>query len=587
MKHTLLLLLSMASALFAVEVPLLKYRLAMEVPDECATAQTWGYRFDWRGSESHLLTIRDAGSEYRVKLTFYVLAEAAGADFTAKAEGRLQELFSGRVGETGAVDGRVVYAFVKDGTVPAEPKSPFAAAFIRTQEGLMLKAEFVFEKEAPEHIQACRDVVLGVIRSFKDGPRAENVQARTAHLELRGWGFKYLSVDLPEGYAAVSTRAERESVHLVRIPQDGARGCSIGIGLMALGGGDRKRPRMVYEEAAPEFSRRAGTLAGEPVEWMVADWSRSRRLARPGWTAEGALPLKDEEEAALHVIIEAPDEASFHEAMEMMAGARWSTGRSTNFPDGLPEGASPFDPPHGAAWIGDPAALARVLEQGADVNTAGMHGEMPLHAAAKAGDTACMELLLEHGASPTARDASGRMPLAFAAGSGNVEAARLLLEHGAEVDAADWRGRTALYFAASEGKVDMIEFLLEQGADVSTRDSDLWTPLHAAVLFGRNEAARCLLEHGADANAKACDLFHYHPEFDTPLGIAVDKAYAPMVRLLLQYGANPDVPAMDGTPLIRHAEKELSHADSAETADALRTILQLLQTANHPPAQKQ
>jgi hypothetical protein len=87
--------------------------------------------------------------------------------------------------------------------------------------------------------------------------------------------------------------------------------------------------------------------------------------------------------------------------------------------------------------------------------------------------------------------------------------------------------------AAQHGDTDTIRKLLEMGTPVDVRNNtspSKVTALQVAVLNKQTEAAKLLLERGADPNRTAYEA--------SPLMWAVDASNVPLVRLLLQHGAN-------------------------------------------------
>jgi hypothetical protein len=101
---------------------------------------------------------------------------------------------------------------------------------------------------------------------------------------------------------------------------------------------------------------------------------------------------------------------------------------------------------HAAAQTGTYTAFARLVAEGADVNTRSESGETALMLAAARGRLEFMGLLIERGADANAATDAGNTALMFAAARGQVDAARLLLDRGARADhvnkyglgAADW-----------------------------------------------------------------------------------------------------------------------------------------------------
>jgi ankyrin repeat protein len=118
------------------------------------------------------------------------------------------------------------------------------------------------------------------------------------------------------------------------------------------------------------------------------------------------------------------------------SGGGWS-------PDG-------FTALHLAAFFGNEADCAELLECGADVNAVARNPlrVQPLHSAAAGGHTAVARLLLEHGADPNARQEGGFVPLHAAAQAGNDELYGLLVASGADQDATTDDGRTVADFRA-------------------------------------------------------------------------------------------------------------------------------------------
>lgn len=104
------------------------------------------------------------------------------------------------------------------------------------------------------------------------------------------------------------------------------------------------------------------------------------------------------------------------------------------------------------------------------------------------------------------RDKNGRTFLARAASADDFEAAKQRLQERPEdLDVADNAGNTPLQIAALEGFVDIVKYLLEHDCEVNTRNIDKDTPLIDAVENVHVEVVRLLLEYGADprlANAK-------------------------------------------------------------------------------------
>ena len=143
-------------------------------------------------------------------------------------------------------------------------------------------------------------------------------------------------------------------------------------------------------------------------------------------------------------------------------------------------------------------------------------GWEPLHSAASAGHAAAVALLLEAGAEPNARNSSGCAPLHYACSKGHVEIVKALLAKlRTDLHARDRRGHTPLHRACDRGREEVARLLLEAAEDDAERrrlaraqEASGGTPLHSAAYAGGSaELVRLLLEQGADREGKtAADL---------------------------------------------------------------------------------
>ena len=177
-----------------------------------------------------------------------------------------------------------------------------------------------------------------------------------------------------------------------------------------------------------------------------------------------------------------------------------------------------------------------------------------------------------------------KTPLLYAAREGHLEIAAMLVEAGADIEQADGNDDTPLLTAIITNHMAVAEYLLGKGAFVNARDWYGQTPLFAAVDV-RNldvsgptrdngvdrEAAmtviRRLLEAGADPNARTTEYIPQRRFVDrlgslawcdftgqTPFLRAAYAGDVTTMRLLLEYGADPNIPTYSGTtPLMAAA----------------------------------
>jgi ankyrin repeat protein len=158
-----------------------------------------------------------------------------------------------------------------------------------------------------------------------------------------------------------------------------------------------------------------------------------------------------------------------------------------------------------AATNGDPAILTRLLAAGADPNTALADGETVLMTAARSGNVAVLKALLAGGANVRAREKrKGQDALMWAAAENNAAAIAVLIEAGADRDARSTGGSfTPFLFAVRAGHLAASRALLDAGVDVNQQLSDGTSALVLAVVNAHYELAGQLLARGANPNADA------------------------------------------------------------------------------------
>ncbi len=136
------------------------------------------------------------------------------------------------------------------------------------------------------------------------------------------------------------------------------------------------------------------------------------------------------------------------------------------------------------------------------------------------------------------------------------------------VDSRNNKGDTALIIALSRSDRNWTGFLLNEGADPNLPGKGGDTPLIAATRTGFDEAADWLLGKGAKVDGA-------NKMGETALIIAVQQREIPMVKLLLNAGANPDK---------SDTAAGLSARDYATRDTRSRQILQLIEAKKPKPA---
>jgi uncharacterized protein len=251
-----------------------------------------------------------------------------------------------------------------------------------------------------------------------------------------------------------------------------------------------------------------------------------------------------------------------------------------------------------AARTGKPDAVRVLLDAGADVNAKETWGgTTALMWAATEGHAEVARMLLDAGAaidaasyflppdtargfegsSPRARlpdeagpvyHASGEMTaLMFAAREGHLDTVKVLTAAGANLDAVAGDGKDAQSLAIFNGNYAVASYLIDSGAALNTADARGFTPLFWAVDRRNMETApnfpwtvtedplplvKKLLDAGADPNQLINDTPQARMRggspriiFATPLMRAAFSADLELVKLLLEYGADPDIKSRD------------------------------------------
>lgn len=299
-----------------------------------------------------------------------------------------------------------------------------------------------------------------------------------------------------------------------------------------------------------------------------------------------------------------------------------------------------------ACTNGNTTIVELLLEAGADPKTTLPSGETALMTASRTGRLGPVQALLAREADVNAREHKGQTALMWAAAEGHLDVVDVLLKAGADFRTPLPSGFTPLFFAVREGRAPVVFRLLEAGVDVNeamrperrngvTRGRPT-SPLLLAVENGHFELAVALLNAGADPNGRPAgftalhaitwvrkpirgdgdpppygsgdldsldivrQLVAHHADLNarlekgtsgkgrftttgsTPFLMAARASDVPLMRLLLELGADSGLPNADNcTPLLAAAGVgALGDGDEAagtdeEALEAVRLLLEL------------
>ena len=221
---------------------------------------------------------------------------------------------------------------------------------------------------------------------------------------------------------------------------------------------------------------------------------------------------------------------------------------------------------------GDIEQVELLLDKGVDVHADDNVGWPPMVRAAEIGQLAIVEILLERGADPLKGTIGDRLPLHFAAEGGHLAVVSLLLKQpSVDPNMKDYTGQTALFKAANNGHHEAVKLLVQQkGVDPDAVSTDGFTPLLQTV-FGRHHKVVKLLLARPDVDPNRCDTTYNQTPLwmastageeilkmflerkdieingqslrgETPLYQAIQRKHLTAAQMLLDAGADPNVP---------------------------------------------
>ncbi|KAI5719925.1 hypothetical protein M8J76_016696 [Diaphorina citri] len=100
---------------------------------------------------------------------------------------------------------------------------------------------------------------------------------------------------------------------------------------------------------------------------------------------------------------------------------------------------------------------------------------------------------------------SDNVMLLEAASRNDIQEVRRLLVKGVSPDSTNEDGLTALHQCCIDNNEEMMKLLIEFKANVNAEDSEKWTPLHAAATCGHLPLVKYLIQHGANLLAVNAD----------------------------------------------------------------------------------
>uniref|UniRef100_U5EYV8 Protein phosphatase 1 regulatory subunit 12a n=1 Tax=Corethrella appendiculata TaxID=1370023 RepID=U5EYV8_9DIPT len=186
-----------------------------------------------------------------------------------------------------------------------------------------------------------------------------------------------------------------------------------------------------------------------------------------------------------------------------------------------------------ACIAGDKDEVSRLLEQGADINTANVDGLTALHQACIDDNLDMVEFLVQKGADVNRKDNEGWTPLHATSSCGFLSIARYLIENGADLASINSDGELALDITSS----DSMEDLIRQHVDEQGIDCDEARQIEEKMML--NDAKKWLRNESTDVEKP-------HPKTGaTALHVAAAKGYMKVLNLLLDSNSHFDIDKQD------------------------------------------
>ena len=273
------------------------------------------------------------------------------------------------------------------------------------------------------------------------------------------------------------------------------------------------------------------------------------------------------------------------------------------------------------ARSGNLEAVNALLTRGAKPDARERHGQTALMWAAAEGHAPVIHALIDAGADINATLDSGLTPFFFAVRDGHLDAVRAFLDAGVDVNATSERrerapGSPALYkpvakgtspllLAVQNGHFELAIALVDAGADPNDRRTG-FTPLHTLTWVRKPDSSdvsepppvgsgrmtslqfvREIVKRGANVNLRLDKGAPKVPntssrigtEGATPFLFAADRSDVPLMRLLLELGADPLLPNFNNTtPLMLAAGLETTEPleEAGEEPEAVEAVKMLL-----------
>ncbi len=172
--------------------------------------------------------------------------------------------------------------------------------------------------------------------------------------------------------------------------------------------------------------------------------------------------------------------------------------------------------------------------------------------AAEAGDISKLKTLISGGVELNQRDSRGRTAAMTATHANQVEAVRLLIGAGADIDIQDNLQDNVFLYAGAEGLLEILKLAVEAGASTVLTNRYGGSALIPAAERGHIEVVREILT-STDVHVDHVNRLGWTALLEAIILTDGGSKHQEIVRLLIEHGANVNLPDGDGVPPITHA----------------------------------
>ncbi|CAF1449584.1 unnamed protein product [Adineta ricciae] len=195
-----------------------------------------------------------------------------------------------------------------------------------------------------------------------------------------------------------------------------------------------------------------------------------------------------------------------------------------------------------------------LLENSADVTKQDVHLRSPLHWAVLAENTDCLKLLIDYNIDIHIKDIDGMTAAMWACHLDRHEHFQVLSRYMDNVIETDNDGRTWIHHSVRKTEpLECLKSLLSPDS-IFYRDNDGRTCLHVAAEQGSVLACRLIFETSDKTSQRTSYVHDGDKSRQTPLHLSTKNGHARMLKELLDHGADPHLPDIQGISSFDYAQ---------------------------------